>query len=204
MDLTPDMKIKYPGLLCERLPSGAVRYRVRVEGDKARRIPLSVAPDHPHFVELYLAARAGLRLDPQAPAEDRAICGSVRWLAAKHLTAMGRASQSGQRLGADPEEAPGRDEDADRPLCRLCDGDTPSKTGRAARRDNRHAGVGRQRHRGHPRHVSLGDRATAVRGQPGHRGGGPHRQGQGPCRGRRPICENTAIITSPAQLHTWR
>lgn len=89
------MKIRYPGLLCERLPSGAVRYRVRVEGDKARRIPLSVTPDHQQFVEIYHAARAGVRLDPEASPEDRAIRGSVGWLVAKHIAAMERAVAAG-------------------------------------------------------------------------------------------------------------
>lgn len=89
------MKIKYPGLLCERLPSGAARYRVRVEGDKTRRIPLSVPPEHPQFVEVYLAARAGVRLDPTATSEERAIRGSVGWLTAKYLGAMERAVEAG-------------------------------------------------------------------------------------------------------------
>lgn len=89
------MKIRYPGLLCERLPSGALRYRVRVEGDKTRRIPLSVTPEHPQFVEIYHAARAGVRLDPQASPEERAIRGSVGWLAAKHIAAMERAVEAG-------------------------------------------------------------------------------------------------------------
>ena len=90
------MKVKYPGLLRERLPSGAHRYRVRVEGDKARRIPLSVTPEHPQFVEIYLAARAGVKLDPQSAPEDRAIRGSIGWLAAKHLSAMEKAVEAGQ------------------------------------------------------------------------------------------------------------
>ncbi|WP_051142371.1 tyrosine-type recombinase/integrase [Paracoccus zeaxanthinifaciens] len=89
------MKIAYPGLLQERLPSGALRYRVRVEGDKTKRIPLSVTPNHPQFVEIYHAARAGVRLDPEASAEERAIRGSVGWLVAKHLTAMEAAVEAG-------------------------------------------------------------------------------------------------------------
>ncbi|WP_240643535.1 tyrosine-type recombinase/integrase [Paracoccus siganidrum] len=94
MDLK-DMKIAYPGLLREKLPSGAVRYRVRVEGDKTRRIPLSVMPDHPQFIEIYHAARAGVRIEPEASPEERAIRGSVGWLAAKHLAAMERAVDAG-------------------------------------------------------------------------------------------------------------
>lgn len=89
------MKINLPGLLAEKLPSGAVRYRVRVEGNKARRIPLSVTPDHPQFMEIYRAARAGVRISPEATPEERAIRGSVGWLAAKHLAAMEREVEAG-------------------------------------------------------------------------------------------------------------
>lgn len=94
MDMTP-MKINLPGLLAERLPSGAVRYRVRVERDKARRIPLSVTPDHPKFMEIYLAARAGVRIAPEASPEERAIRGSIGWLVAKHLAALEREVEAG-------------------------------------------------------------------------------------------------------------
>ncbi|MBU2963365.1 tyrosine-type recombinase/integrase [Citreicella sp. C3M06] len=89
------MKIRYPGLLAEKLPSGAIRYRVRVEGDKARRIPLSVTPDHPQFVEIYRAARGGVTLAPEATPEERAIRYSIGWIAAKHLAAMERDVEAG-------------------------------------------------------------------------------------------------------------
>lgn len=89
------MKIDFPGLLRERLPSGAMRYRVRVAGDKARRIPLTVTPDHPQFPEIYRAARAGVRIEPEASAEERAIRGSVGWLVAKHLAALEREVAAG-------------------------------------------------------------------------------------------------------------
>ncbi len=61
------MKIRFLGLLAEKLPSGAVRYRVRVEGQKAKRIPLSVPPDHPQFIEIYRAARTGVQISPRLP-----------------------------------------------------------------------------------------------------------------------------------------
>ena len=89
------MKIRFPGLLAEKLPSGATRYRVRVEGDKTRRIPLSVAPDHPQFMEIYRAARAGLALTPESSPEERAIRYSIGWIAAKHLAAMERDVEAG-------------------------------------------------------------------------------------------------------------
>lgn len=89
------LKVKYPGLLCEKLPSGATRYRVRVAGNKAKRIPLSVAPDHPQFSEIYHAARAGVKLEPEASPEERAIRNSIGWLAAKYLSDMERQVKAG-------------------------------------------------------------------------------------------------------------
>lgn len=85
-----DMKIDHPGLLIERLPSGAQRYRVRVEGDKTRRIPLAVEPDHPQFRECYLAARRGIRITPEDPPEARTERGSIAWATFKHLDHLDR------------------------------------------------------------------------------------------------------------------
>lgn len=63
------MKVDYPGLLKEPLPSGNHRYRVRVEGEKRKRITLSIGPDHPEFAEHYYAARRGVKLKDAAPVE---------------------------------------------------------------------------------------------------------------------------------------
>lgn len=93
----PVMKLDLPGLLREQMPSGASRWRVRVAGDKARRIPLSVTPDHPEFMEIYHAARRGIRLEPQASATDKAIRHSVAWLTHSyldHLEAMVKAGKA--------------------------------------------------------------------------------------------------------------
>ncbi|VCU58238.1 Phage related integrase [Tritonibacter mobilis] len=79
------MKLELPGLLRERLPSGGFRYRVRVEGNKRQRIRLNVDLNHPEFMEHYRAARRGIQLTPESPAEDRAIRGSIDWLVIKHL-----------------------------------------------------------------------------------------------------------------------
>ncbi|MDW3204618.1 MAG: tyrosine-type recombinase/integrase [Alphaproteobacteria bacterium] len=85
-----DVKIDYPGLLIEKLPSGARRYRVRVEGDKARRIPLSVTPDHPQFRDCYLAARRGIRITPEDLPEAGTERGSIAWATFKHLDHLDR------------------------------------------------------------------------------------------------------------------
>ncbi len=52
----------YPGLCKERTPAGEVRWRARVEGQKTRRITLSVTPAHADFDDHYDAAREGRKL----------------------------------------------------------------------------------------------------------------------------------------------
>lgn len=74
------MRVDLPGLLREKLPSGQVRYRVRVAGNKAKRIALHVRPGDPAFLEHYHAARAGVAMQPEATAFDAATPHSVAWL----------------------------------------------------------------------------------------------------------------------------
>lgn len=81
-----DVKLNFPGLLPpEKMASGNKRYRVRVEGDKRKRITLSVTPDHPEFLEHYHAARRGIKLIPEQTPVERSIRGSLGWLCHKHL-----------------------------------------------------------------------------------------------------------------------
>ncbi len=49
----------FPGLMTERLPSGATRYRVRAEKEPRTKITLSVGPEHYDFSRQYHDARAG-------------------------------------------------------------------------------------------------------------------------------------------------
>jgi len=56
------LEVTYPGLCYEKTPSGRPRWRVRVDGDKGRKITIPVAPDHESFSEHYRAARLGHRL----------------------------------------------------------------------------------------------------------------------------------------------
>ncbi len=79
------LKINYPGLLRERMKSGNYRYRVRVEGDKTRRIALSVTPDHPDFANHYWAARAGEKLKLDANGKTEPPQNSLDWLARLYL-----------------------------------------------------------------------------------------------------------------------
>ncbi|WP_349295801.1 tyrosine-type recombinase/integrase (plasmid) [Thioclava sp. 'Guangxiensis'] len=80
------MKVNLPGLISEILPSGKVRYRVRLAGDKRKRITLAIGPEHPRFHEHYHTARQGIQLaleaDEKKPTE---ITGSVGWLVQMYL-----------------------------------------------------------------------------------------------------------------------
>lgn len=88
------VRVDFPGLLIERHRSGTIRYRVRVEGQKARRIAIPVPPDHPDFAHHYLAGRAG---EVWAPATPRAgVQRSLDWLVARYLAYLDKMVRAGQ------------------------------------------------------------------------------------------------------------
>ena len=79
------MKIDYPGLLVEPLPSGRTRYRVRPEGDRKKRIRIFCGPDHDDFMRQYLAARRGEQPKKLETASDHAKPRSIAWLATSYF-----------------------------------------------------------------------------------------------------------------------
>jgi len=91
-----ELKIDYPGLIEEKLPSGSIRYRVRIEGNPKRRIRLHVDPEHKDFREHYLAARAGIQMKPDVAPIDRAIKGSFGWLIHRHLNKLEKQVEAGR------------------------------------------------------------------------------------------------------------
>ncbi|MEO1731839.1 MAG: tyrosine-type recombinase/integrase [Pseudomonadota bacterium] len=61
---------KYPGYHADRLPSGNIRHRVRVEGDPKKWIRILAGPDDPLFRQQYFDARAGVATkQPDEPTE---------------------------------------------------------------------------------------------------------------------------------------
>lgn len=56
------VKFDFPGLCKEATAAGNVRWRVRVEGEKQRKITIPVGPEHSDFQEHYEAARLGEKL----------------------------------------------------------------------------------------------------------------------------------------------
>ncbi|MHA3915608.1 tyrosine-type recombinase/integrase [Halovulum sp. GXIMD14793] len=74
--------IDFPGLLIEKHRNGSPRYRVRVAGNKTRRIHIPVGPDHLEFLNHYHSARAGEVWTSEQP---QAVEQSLDWLKGKYL-----------------------------------------------------------------------------------------------------------------------
>jgi len=93
------MKIDLPGLLREKLPSGNVRYRVRVERRKTKRIRLYVEPGDQDFMEHYRAARRGILMKRPKTAKltkPRQMRGSLNWLMKEYLGWLDKQVAAGQ------------------------------------------------------------------------------------------------------------
>lgn len=88
------LKLPYPGLIRAPMPSGNVRWLVRVAGDKAKRITLTVNPDHPEFHEFYSAARAGIKMAPTQNVIS-ASKGTLGWLGAEYLSHLAAMVNTG-------------------------------------------------------------------------------------------------------------
>ena len=112
------MRVDFPGLLIEPHRNGTLRYRVRVEGQKARRIAIPVAPDHPDFAHHYHAARAGEVWARLAP---RAVQRSLDWLVDRYLGFLASMVQAGQMSPATLKQRRSI-------LARLCDYRDPDGT----------------------------------------------------------------------------
>ena len=89
-----NLRLRYPGLVVERLPSGSMRWRVRVEGRAGRKIALPCGPEHAEFHRYYQAARRGLQLDP--PREITHEPGTMGWLFSAYLKHLERMVANGQ------------------------------------------------------------------------------------------------------------
>tara|TARA_R110002020_G_scaffold474099_3_gene704536 strand:+ start:6629 stop:7738 length:1110 start_codon:yes stop_codon:yes gene_type:complete len=74
-----DMRVDYPGLFREMLPSGNARWRVRQKGDTKRKTTLPCGPDHPDFHSLYTAARQGKTRDASSTVV-KSERGTMGWL----------------------------------------------------------------------------------------------------------------------------
>ncbi|MDJ0631220.1 MAG: tyrosine-type recombinase/integrase [Rhodobacter sp.] len=90
------MRINLPGLIKEKQRSGGTRWRVRVKGQKHKRILLPVGPDHPDFNRLYTAARNGQATEASRHERPDVIPGSFEWLTQRFIDHMERQVAAGQ------------------------------------------------------------------------------------------------------------
>lgn len=89
------MKYDYKGLLRESLPSGAVRWRVRPEGETKKRIRIHCGPGDGDFQRQYLAARAGMEVEPLKLASDYAKPRSIGWLVNSYFEYLEKRVEAG-------------------------------------------------------------------------------------------------------------
>lgn len=91
------MRVDFPGLLIERNRNGSPRYRVRVEGQRTRRVTIPVGPDHEDFANHYYAARAGEIWEPDHP---RVTERSLDWLVRRYIEFLEKMVAAGQMARA--------------------------------------------------------------------------------------------------------
>jgi integrase len=72
-----------------------MRYRVRVEGDKKRRILIHCDPKQEDFLRQYLAARRGEKIEPLKKASEYAKPKSIAWLVNSYLEYLGERVKAG-------------------------------------------------------------------------------------------------------------
>ena len=77
------MKFRSKGLLKDKTAAGSLRWRVRVEGDRDRKITIPMGPGEPRFHEHYAAARAGHA--PQVRKPEKSVAGTLDALCEGYL-----------------------------------------------------------------------------------------------------------------------
>ncbi|WP_127903396.1 hypothetical protein [Solirhodobacter olei] len=86
---------EYMGLCQEKTPGGKLRWRVRVEGNKAKRITIPVGPEHVDFTEYYEAARRGEKLKLEKKSTVKQSRGTLDELRQFYCAAMNKMVTKG-------------------------------------------------------------------------------------------------------------
>ncbi len=87
------MKHDFPGLLKDKTAAGTIRWRVRVEGNRDKKIAIPVGPGKPSFHEHYAAARLGEKLERVKRATVRV--GTLDALCDGYLLALEKKVEAG-------------------------------------------------------------------------------------------------------------
>ncbi len=89
------MKVNYPGLIKEPLPSGQFRYRVRERGNPKNRIRIYCSPSDEDFTRQYTLARLGEQPKPLVKAVEVAKPKSIGWLVNSYFDYLEKRVASG-------------------------------------------------------------------------------------------------------------
>ena len=93
----------FEGLLEDKTAAGSILWRVRVKGARNKKIPVPFGPNDPvppgerPFLEHYLAARAGKKLESKRPASDKGGRGTLDELCTKYLAFLEQHVKAGSR-----------------------------------------------------------------------------------------------------------
>ncbi|WP_313666168.1 site-specific integrase [Shinella sp.] len=89
------MKVNFPGLIRQVLPSGTVIYRVRPKGQHGKRIQIDGVPGTEEFNRQYALARRGVKPDPMKKPSEEAIPQSIGWLVQTYLEYLDERVKAG-------------------------------------------------------------------------------------------------------------
>lgn len=89
------MKIDYPGLIRQELPSGTVIYRVRPQGQHRKRIQISGEFGSDEFIRQYWIARRGENPEPEKKPSEQESPRSIGWLVQSYFEYLGERVKAG-------------------------------------------------------------------------------------------------------------
>ena len=84
---------RFPGLLKDKTAAGTIRWRVRVEGNRNKKIAIPVGPGEPSFHEHYASARLGEKLERVKPIKVKV--GTLDALCDSYLCALEQKIEAG-------------------------------------------------------------------------------------------------------------
>ena len=79
------MKVEFPGLIRQVLPSGTVIYRVRPKGQHGKRIQIDGVPGTEEFNRQYALARRGVKPDLLKKPSEQDVPATIGWLVHSYL-----------------------------------------------------------------------------------------------------------------------
>lgn len=89
------MKIDYPGLIKQTLPSGTEIYRVRPQGQHSKRIQITGEFGSDEFIRQYWIARRGEKPEPAKKSSEQEAPRSIGWLVQSYIEYLEERMKAG-------------------------------------------------------------------------------------------------------------